>query len=175
MAAKPWNMRPDETSKAYQAFEVYRDLGSGRSMEKVGAILGKSRGTIEPWAQRFDWAERVRAFDEDVAARAADKAFESAVAVRARQAQHAKAIQLRAMQKFAAVGPEGMSVAEATRAWQVGSEAERKALGIDERVLVLRRDEVPPEEAARLIEELRRLEAIEGPARLLEDHDSGGA
>ena len=53
----------------------------------------------------------------------------------------------------------------------MGAEVERKALGIDEKVLVLRRDEVDPEEAARLIEELRRLEAIEGTSRLLEAHD----
>jgi len=72
----------------------------------------------------------VRAFDEAAATKAADRALEDAVAVRARQAQHAKAIQLRAMQKIASMAPDDMSMAEATRAWQVGAEAERKALGI---------------------------------------------
>ena len=171
--ARPWNMRPDETSKAYQAFEVYRDLGAERSLEKAHRQLttGSPLDVLKQWSSKHDWQARVRAFDEYVASRAADKAVESAATVRARQAQHARAIQFRAMQKFATVTPEGMSVGEATRAWQVGAEVERKALGIDEKVLVLRRDEVDPEEAARLLEELRRLEAIEGTSRRLESHD----
>lgn len=164
-------MRPDETAKAYQAFEVYRDLGPDRSLERAGAVLAKTRQTLDIWARRFDWPARVRAFDEYVASRAADKAVETAASIRARQAKHAQAMQLRAMQKFAVAGPEDMSVAEATRAFQVGAEVERKVMGIDEKVIVLRRDEVEPEEAARLIEELRRLEVIEGTSRLLEAHD----
>lgn len=164
-------MLSSETAKAYQAFEVYRDLGAERSLERVAADRSKTVSVIRDWSAKHDWQARVRAFDEYVAARAAEKAVESAASVRARQAQHAKAIQLRAVQKFAASGPADMSVAEATRAFQVGADVERKALGIDEKVLVLRRDEVSPEEAARLLEELRRLEAIEGTSRLLEAHD----
>ena len=164
-------MRPDETAKAYQAFEIYRDLGPDRSLERAGAALAKSRQALDIWARRHDWQARVRAFDEYVASRAADKAVETAASIRARQAKHAQAMQLRAMQKFAVAGPEDMSVAEATRAFQVGAEVERKVMGIDEKVIVLRRDEVEPEEAARLIEELRRLEVIEGTSRLLEAHD----
>lgn len=136
---------------------------------KAAQKLGKNVTTITQWSTRHDWVARVRAFDESVASRAADKAVESAASIRARQAKHAQAIQLRAMQKFATVTPDGMSVGEATRAFQVGAEVERKVMGIDEKVLVLRRDEVDPEEAARLLEELRRLEAIEGTSRRLED------
>lgn len=132
--ARPWNMRPDESAKAYQAFEVYRDMGADRSLERVGQLLGKSTVTVERWSTANDWQARVRAFDEAAAAKAADKALEDAASVRARQAAHAKAIQLRAMQKIATMDPGDMSMAEATRAWQVGAEAERKALGLADRV-----------------------------------------
>lgn len=171
MTARPWNMRPDESAKAYQAFEVYRDYGPDRSLTRLSRDHGKSIATVTEWSTRHDWQARVRAFDEYVASRAADKAVESAASIRARQAKHAQAIQLRAMQKFAVATPDDMSIGEATRAFQVGAEVERKVMGIDEKVLVLRRDEVEPEEAARLIEELRRLEAIEGTSRRLESHD----
>lgn len=134
MTAKPWNMRPDESAKAYQAFEVYRDMGPDRSLERVGQLLGKSTVTVERWSTANDWQARVRAFDEAAAAKASERALEDAATVRARQAQHAKAIQLRAMQKIAAMDPGDMSMSEATRAWQVGAEAERKALGIPEKV-----------------------------------------
>ena len=136
MTAKPWNMRPGETTKAYQAFEVYRGMGSGRTLDRACAMLGKSRGTVERWMIANEWTSRVRAFDEAAAEKAAGIALEDAATVRARQAQHAKAIQLRAMQKIAAMDPGDMSMGEATRAWQVGAEAERKALGIPEKVEV---------------------------------------
>ncbi len=168
-ALKPWDIRPEETARAYAAFAVYRDLGPERSLEKASHGDTKMLPTLKRWSASFDWQARVRAFDECVASRAADKAVESAASIRARQAKHAQAIQLRAMQKFAVATPDDMSIGEATRAFQVGAEVERKVMGIDEKVLVLRRDEVDPEEAARLIEELRRLEAIEGTSRLIED------
>lgn len=127
-------MRPDESAKAYQAFEAYRDMGADRSLERVhqGGTVAAPIDTLKKWSTRFEWQARVRAFDEAAAAKAAEKALEDAASVRARQAAHAKAIQLRAMQKIATMDPSDMSMAEATRAWQVGAEAERKALGIAE-------------------------------------------
>jgi hypothetical protein len=136
MTAKPWNLLGTETVKAYQAFEVYRDMGTGRSLERVHheATTRPPLDTLKRWSATHDWQARVRAFDEAAAAKASERALEDAAAVRARQAQHAKAIQLRAMQKIAAMDPGDMSMAEATRAWQVGAEAERKALGIADRL-----------------------------------------
>lgn len=138
MAVRPWNMLPSETARAYQAFEVYRDMGTGRSLERVNqeSTMRPPLNSLKAWSTTHDWQARVRAFDEAAAAKAADRALEDAATVRARQAQHAKAIQLRAMQKIAAMDPGDMSMSEATRAWQVGAEAERKALGIPEKVEV---------------------------------------
>lgn len=136
MTARPWNMRPDETARAFQAFEAYRDMGPDRSLEKAHRQLTTRSplDVLKQWSARHDWQARVRAFDEAAAARASERALESAADVRARQAAHAKAIQLRAMQKIAAMDPGDMSMGEATRAWQVGAEAERKALNIADRV-----------------------------------------
>ena len=129
----PWNMRDGESSKAYQAFELYRDAGPDRSHERVASDCGKSVSLIRQWSAAHGWADRVRAFDEAAAVRASERALEDAATVRARQAKDAKEIQMRAMKKLSAADPDAMTVAEATRAWQVGAEAERKALGIAER------------------------------------------
>ena len=139
MTARPWNMRPDETAKAYQAFEVYRDMGPGRSLERVAGSdnpVTSGLPVLRNWSARYGWVARAHAFDQAAADKAAVMALEDAATVRSRQAQHAKAIQLRAMQKIAAMDPGDMSMGEATRAWQVGAEAERKALGIPEKVEV---------------------------------------
>lgn len=145
MTSRPWNMRPDETAKAYQAFEVYRDMGAGRSTAKVGQVLGKSKDLMDRWSGRFDWVARAHAADEAAAAKRAEGAIESAADVLERQAKHAKVLQLRAMQKFAAVAPEDMTVAEATRAWQVGAEAERKAMRIPDTLELTGKDGGPME------------------------------
>lgn len=166
------NLLPGESARAFQAFATYRDLGAERSLERTAQVLSKSSRVLAEWSSKYEWAARARAFDEAAASKASIIALESAADVRARQAKHAKAIQLRAMQTIANANPALVSVRDAIQAWKVGADAERKALGITEdHVLVLKRDEVTPEEAARLLEELRRLEAVEVTGRLIEDHE----
>jgi hypothetical protein len=53
-----------ETAKAYDAFALYRDMGSSRSTERVAKELGKSWGLIQRWCTRHDWVERVRAYED---------------------------------------------------------------------------------------------------------------
>ena len=43
---RAWERQEGETSRAYEAFSAYRDLGSARSLAKVGQLLGKSTGLM---------------------------------------------------------------------------------------------------------------------------------
>jgi hypothetical protein len=56
-----WGRQENESARAFQAFEVYRDLGVERSLVKVGQTLGKSRALIERWSAQHDWVDRVEA------------------------------------------------------------------------------------------------------------------
>jgi gamma-glutamyltranspeptidase len=56
---------PEETSKAYEAFCVYRDMGVQRSIQKAADMLSKSIPVLKRWAAQWDWAERVAAWDID--------------------------------------------------------------------------------------------------------------
>jgi hypothetical protein len=58
-----WDKLPEESSKAYEAFCVYRDMGTERSLVKAGEKLGKSRILIEGWSAKYRWVERVGAYD----------------------------------------------------------------------------------------------------------------
>jgi hypothetical protein len=71
-----WLQREDETDAAYAAFAVFRDLGTGRSVEaafkKVRENAGR-RGEKPPanwwqWSSNHDWKLRVRAYDEAIEA-----------------------------------------------------------------------------------------------------------
>lgn len=60
---KPWERQKNETSKAFEAFILYRDMGVSRTQEKVSKELAKSRDIIWRWCSTYDWVERAAAYD----------------------------------------------------------------------------------------------------------------
>ena len=65
-AALPWERQKGETPQAFEAFSIYRDMGSSRSTAKVGRKLGKSKNLMDRWSSRWEWVERARAYDNDL-------------------------------------------------------------------------------------------------------------
>lgn len=59
--ANVFEQLPKESAKAFEAFSVYLNMGPERSLGAVGQKLGKSRGLLERWSAKFDWAGRVQA------------------------------------------------------------------------------------------------------------------
>lgn len=69
---------PGESSKAHEAWAIYRDMGLGRTQAAVAKALSKSEALINGWAMKFKWTSRVRAFDveqESVRMQARQKAI----------------------------------------------------------------------------------------------------
>src|SRR5687768_5875897 len=63
---QPWQ-QPGETSKAYQAFNVYKDLEpSYRSQQRVPSECTKSVSLIRRWSALWNWVERAAAWDEEI-------------------------------------------------------------------------------------------------------------
>ena len=61
-----WERLEDETSKAYQWFCNYRDLGPERSLVKVAQNAGKGKNykvQLERWSLKYDWVCRCEAYD----------------------------------------------------------------------------------------------------------------
>lgn len=61
----PWERQEGETPKAWEAFVVYRDLGSSRSLRGVANHLSKGMSLISRWSSRWNWVERAAAWDAD--------------------------------------------------------------------------------------------------------------
>lgn len=72
---RPWDRQPGESSKAYEAFCVYRDAGTERTQLLVENALGKSKALVSRWAGAHDWVARSRAWDS-MPARAVQGAYE---------------------------------------------------------------------------------------------------
>ena len=62
---QPWDARLDESSKAYEAFSIYRDMGIQRTLGKVAAKLKKSDTLIARWSRTYGWVERAAAWDAE--------------------------------------------------------------------------------------------------------------
>ena len=53
-----------ESSKAFEGFVAYRDMGITRSIREVAEKLGKSRALLERWSSKYQWVDRARAYDD---------------------------------------------------------------------------------------------------------------
>ena len=53
-----------ESQKAFEAFEMYCQMNSGRTIAKVAQYYGKTVGAIHIWSGKFDWVERAAAYDD---------------------------------------------------------------------------------------------------------------
>jgi hypothetical protein len=60
-----WERQETDTDKSFEAFCVYRDMGSNRSLREVAQRLSKSATIINRWSSAHDWVNRVSAYDDD--------------------------------------------------------------------------------------------------------------
>jgi hypothetical protein len=68
-----WEQYPDESSEAFTAFCIYRDMGPSRSIDKVALALNPEReheggrraayGRLFVWSSRYRWVSRARGYD----------------------------------------------------------------------------------------------------------------
>lgn len=78
-----WDRQPKESTPAYAAFVVYRDMGSERTLERVRVHFGKkSERQYEEWSSQHAWVERVAAYEAHLD-RIAQDAREKATAAEA--------------------------------------------------------------------------------------------
>jgi hypothetical protein len=59
-----WDRCPNETAKAFHAFTLYRDAGFERSIRRLAESLHKSHQRMYQLSVRYNWRDRVRAWDD---------------------------------------------------------------------------------------------------------------
>jgi len=62
----PFKPEKGESHKAFESFLCYFDIGQNRSCARVGREMGIHPSTIKRWSRRYQWSERIRAYDEDL-------------------------------------------------------------------------------------------------------------
>lgn len=130
---EPWERRENETSKAYEAFCVYRDMGPDRSMRATAERLGKSQGLMEGWSAKHEWVNRASLWDDEqdriereIAQREQAKAIKD---MRKRHADIANAMLIKSAKALTRIPEDEISARDISRMVDVASKLERIARG----------------------------------------------
>ena len=97
---QPWERQPTESTKAFQAFELYRSMGHERSLSKVGRELGKATQLLSRWSSRHEWQKRVAAWDAHQAQTINAEVLASTAEMRRRQVIQALELQSKAQKRL---------------------------------------------------------------------------
>jgi hypothetical protein len=95
MTQKSYDRQDGETSKAYQAFTIYRNMGVSRSLDRTAVEFYPTPETpqkrprniaqIEVWSRTKNWVDRCKDFDRDEEAIFRDKIRQSSLEEHNRQ------------------------------------------------------------------------------------------
>jgi Mg-chelatase subunit ChlI len=124
-----WDRRSNETSKAYAAFTIYRDMGPERSIALVAEECRKNISLMNRWSQRHQWVSRVHDYEahlEKVAQASREKEIAD---MRKRHVTLGMALQSKAAEKLKALDGKNMKVPDAIKALAEGTKLERLARG----------------------------------------------
>ena len=132
-----WTRQGGETSKAFAAFCVYRDLGPSRSLRKAaekdkGTKLARTAGRLsqfEKWSRKYGWVSRCAAFDGHEQEEARLNAAEDRSIARDRRLQVTRGLLGKLLQRLAQLEPDRISVRELLRGLALVHEQERAELG----------------------------------------------
>lgn len=130
---EPWDRREKESTKAYEAFCIYRDLGIDRSLAKVAEKCQKSGSLIGRWSREHDWVKRAAKWDDEqeriereIAQREQAKAIRE---MRKRHADLAKAMLIKSAKALARIPDDEIKPGDVSRMVDVASKLERISRG----------------------------------------------
>lgn len=130
---EPWERRENETTKAYEAFCIYRDMGRERSLSKVAEKQQKSGSLIGRWSRENDWVERAAKWDDEqdriereIAQKEQAKAIKD---MRKRHADLGQAMLIKAARALAKIPDDEIKPGDISRMVDVASKLERISRG----------------------------------------------
>lgn len=122
---KPWERQKGESGQAYEAFSLYRDKGLQRTVTAVVNELGKSRSLIDRWKVKWDWENRVRAYDNDVEKKAKAEAEKGLRDMYARQTKISMQLQSKALEALNNLDIEAMTPRDIKEYIKMATDLER--------------------------------------------------
>lgn len=125
----PWDILPEESTKAYEAFARFRDLGPSRTRKDAAVQLGVGVASLKEWAGRHAWEDRARAYDLELDRKRRVILESERLAMRQRHANAAVFLQKKVAERFALMDPMEMTPKDAVYAMDLASKLERVSRG----------------------------------------------
>jgi len=106
-----WERLPNESSKAYQAFCEYRDMGADRSIRKLAQARGKPTSTkwLCHWSAKHNWVERARAYDDYLEQEKRKEQEKAILEMVERHTKEAMALQQKALERLKTLNPDELT------------------------------------------------------------------
>lgn len=123
----PWDRLDGEGEKPYQAFILYRDMGLERTYQAVADELQKSYTLIRRWKDKFEWEQRVLAYDNHLQKDALKEAKKQAKEMRERQAKVGMYLQKMALEGLKSLNPKELTAKDLRLLLKDGIEIERRS------------------------------------------------
>lgn len=126
---KPWERQPSDTPKSFEAFQIYRDMGKGRTLEKVAKQLKKSMTIIGRWSSKHNWIERVAAWEEEQDRLIRIELTKDIGAMRKRHADLAKSMLIKAAKALQNLPDDEIKAQDISRMVDIATKLERISKG----------------------------------------------
>ena len=126
---QPWERQEGESAKAYESFSIYRDMGAGRSLAKVGQEVGKSKKMMEKWSKTHKWVERAEQWDLEQDRLIRIELTKDIGAMRKRHADMAKAMLMKAARALQKIPDDEIKATDISRMVDVATKLERISRG----------------------------------------------
>lgn len=130
-----WDRLPNERSKAYYLFCLYRDLGPTRTLEKLAHVKDSdsnrvaTRANLKVYCRKYQWVARARSHDDYLAEQARVDNEQHILEMNRRQAEDGRFFQHIALKSLKKRESDKLSPGEADRLFNTGVKTERLARG----------------------------------------------
>ena len=128
-----WERLPSESSKAYAAFCIYRDMGPKRSIEKVQKKVGKKSGYLRHlyrWSSKYNWFERAKAYDDYIEKKKREENEKAILEMAERHVKLAMAFLLKIAQALQQIDPAQLSPSDMAKWLEIATKLERLSRGV---------------------------------------------
>jgi hypothetical protein len=131
----PWDRLPNERSKAYYLFCMYRDLGPTRTLERLARVEDSdlnrvaTRANLKVYSRKYQWVSRARAYDDYLAEKERVDNEQLILEMNRRQAEDGRFFQHIAVKGLKKRDSDTLSPTEADRLFNTGVKTERLARG----------------------------------------------
>ena len=127
--AKPWDRQPNEPSRSYAAFRLFRDLPAHqRALDKIVEQVDIKERTARLWAQDWDWWTRAHAWDGACHAVEDGERLDAIRSMHKVHRQAGRAAVLKAVQALQQLQPSSLTPQMIARMLDLGAKLERSTL-----------------------------------------------